>query len=116
VEADGFGRLLVDGELWEKDIYLLADGSVKKRKKRLAKEAYGTGHVVGPRELELVCEGDPQVLVVGTGYGGALSLSADGRRWLQERGIALEMLRTPEAARRFCELQGRRAALFHVTC
>lgn len=116
VEAPGFGRLIVDGEVWEKDVYLRADGSVKKRKKRLAKTAYGSGHVVGPDELERVCEGDPEVLVVGSGYGGALRVCPEGVKWLQERGIALEVLRTPEAARRFSELEGRRAALIHVTC
>lgn len=116
LQAPGFGQVVVNGEVWDKDVCVRADGSVKKRKKRLAKEAYGSGHVVGPAELEGVCRGAPQVLVIGSGYAGALTLCAEGRQWLQERGIAVEVLPTPRAVQRFLELEGPRAALIHVTC
>lgn len=114
--APGFGRVVVDGQVWDKDVCVRADGSVHKRKKRLAKDAYGTGHVVGPAELERVCKGAPRVLVIGSGYAGALTLCAEGRRWLEDRGIAVEVLPTPHAVRRFSQLDGPRAALIHVTC
>ena len=47
------------------------DGNVKKRKKHLAREEYHTAHTLGPKELEKVCRGGPEILFVGTGESGA---------------------------------------------
>ena len=116
LKAPGFGRVVVGGETWERDLYIRADGRVEKRRKKLAKEAYGTSHVIGPAELAKVCKGGPETLVIARGYNGAAHLAPEGETWLQEQGIAVVILPTPAAAEHYNSLPGRKAILVHVTC
>ena len=50
-----FGEITVGRKTYGRDIYLFVDGTVKKRKKDIAREEYHTAHAVGPKELERVC-------------------------------------------------------------
>ena len=54
-------------ETYSRDIYISVSGKVKKRDESLAKELYGSAHTVGPKELEEVCKGGPEVLFIGAG-------------------------------------------------
>ncbi len=116
VRRPEFGRIVVGREMYTRDVYVRANRKVKKRKKSLAKETYGSSHVLGAAELEYVCKAKPERLIIGSGQGGALSLSDDGEALLAERGIAFEIMPTPEAADRYNEAGGRKAGFFHLTC
>ena len=116
LSAPGFGSVLVDSEAWERDLYIRADGKVRKRDKAVARAAYGTSHGIGPAELKQVCKGGPQTLVIAAGYGGVAKLRKEGRAWLEKKGITCEVLPTPDAVQRYNELSGPRAILVHVTC
>ena len=116
LSAPGFGRAVVDGEEVTKDFILRADGSPKRRKKKPVKALYGTSHVIGPEELERVCKGAPKTLVIAAGYSGMAHLSKDGRAFLADRGIAVEVLPTPDAFARFTHLPSPKALLAHLTC
>jgi hypothetical protein len=89
---------------------------VKKRKKGLAKDLYGTSHKVGPKELARVCRGGPEVLFIGAGHSGRVELVDDAERFLAQRLIECRVLPTPEAARAYNDCHERRAALIHATC
>ncbi len=116
VDAVAFGSVTVDGETYEHDIHIRADGRVRKRKKKWARKDYGTSHVIGPRELKKVLRGDPDVLIIGRGFDCMVRLAEEGRRMLEERGVRWELLPTPEAAEAFNQAEGRKALLLHVTC
>ena len=116
IRCPAFGQVLVEGRLHERDLVVRADGRAKRRRKGPARRAYGTSHSVGPDELEGVCSGEPQVLIIGTGYHGLLTLTAEGEQYLAERRIRCDLLRSPEAAQRFNDMPGRKALLLHVTC
>jgi len=111
-----FGRLTVGGEVYRRDVYILVDGKVKKRKKALAKEVYGTSHKIGPEELSKVCEGRPDVLVIGSGEDGQARLTDEARGFLRERGITVRIAVSAQAAEKYNRAEGRKAALFHLTC
>jgi glucokinase len=111
-----FGAVTVCGETYEKDIYIRANGKVKKRKKKAIKKRYGTSHCIGPEELEKVCKGDPEVLIVGTGQEGSAALTDDGAALLKERGISVTAVPTPQAVDLYNQTEGRKAAIIHVTC
>ena len=51
------GELCVGGRRHRRDVCVLADGTVAKRRKRVAKSAYGTAHALGPEDLVLLCRG-----------------------------------------------------------
>jgi hypothetical protein len=101
---------------YSRDIYIFADATLKKRDKALAKELYGTAHTVGPKELERVCKGAPEVLFVGAGKEGRVELTEDAQRYLSQRSIRCEILPTPKAIEAYNKSTQRRATLIHVTC
>jgi len=101
---------------YESDIFIRADGEIKKRRKAEAKAKYGTSHKIDAAELEKVCRGGPEVLIVGTGYDGHAEVTPDGERFLRSRRIAFEALPTPKAVAAYNVARGRKAALIHVTC
>jgi len=111
-----FGVVTASGETYEHDIYILADGTVKKRKKKAVKKLYGTSHWIGPEELEQLLKGAPELLVIGTGQSGSAELTAEGAEFLRGRGIRFEAVPTPKAIEAYNHAQGRKAPLLHVTC
>lgn len=116
IDHVSFGQVTIEGETRTHDVYIRASGKVKKRRKKLAKELYGTSHIIGPEELEKVCKGDPEVLFIGAGMSGTAELSDEGRRYLAERSIKCEVLTTPKAVEAYNCSGQRKAMLIHVTC
>ena len=84
-----------------------SSGKVKNRDKSLAKKHYGDAHVIGPKELEKVCKGGPEVLFVGAGKEGKAQLTDDARRYLEP---AVDPLRNPADAEAGRELQQARSS------
>jgi len=111
-----FGEIVVGDTAYSRDVYILADGSVKQRKKRLAREEYHTAHTLGPKELEKVCRGGPEIVFVGTGESGAMKLSDEALRFLSQRSIECKALPTPDVAEAYNKSTQRKAAVIHVTC
>jgi glucokinase len=111
-----FGEVTVGSKTHERDIYITVDGRVKKRKKAIAKERYGSSHVIGPEELGAVCKGGPEVLFIGAGHSGRVELNEEGQRFLAQRMIEFHALPTPEIVDAYNESKQRKAALIHVTC
>jgi len=111
-----FGEITVGDETFARDVWITVGGKVKKRDEDLAKEHYGSSHAVGPKELEKVCRGGPEVLFIGSGKQGKLELTDDARRFLAQRSIQCEIQPTPKAVENYNRSKLRKAALMHVTC
>jgi glucokinase len=112
----GFGEITVGKESYSRDIYISVGGKVKKREERLAKELYGSSHAVGPKELEKVCKGGPEVLFIGAGKAAKVELTEDACRFLAQRSIHYDIQPTVKAAESYNRSKLRKAALMHVTC
>ena len=80
----------------------------------------GTHHDPGvqPADVKELVEGGARVVVLSLGHHGRLGVSAETRQWLEERGVRMLELRTPEAVERYNELTESEAVggLFHSTC
>jgi len=111
-----FGQISAGGKRYQCDIHVLVDGKVKNRDKQLAKSLHGSSHIVGPKELEDLCRGGPEVLFVGAGAEGKLELTEEARKFLDRRSIELTVLPTAEAVEAFNRSPRRKTALIHVTC
>ena len=111
-----FGEVTVGRKTFRRDIYISVQGAVKKRDKAIAKEVYGNAHTIGPKELEKVCRGGPEVLFIGSGMEGRLELTEDAQRYLSQRSIQCEILSTPKVIDAYNKSRQRKAALIHVTC
>ena len=112
----GYGEITVGRETYSRDIYIAVSGKVKKRDDSLAKQLYGSSHVVGPKELEQVCTGGPEVLLIGAGKSNKVELTEEARRFLEQRSIKCEILPTVKAVESYNKSKQRKAALMHVTC
>ena len=106
-----FGRMVVDGEEYRKDLILLPSRVMPSWWRE-------RGHRLDVADLEEVLGCRPDVLVVGTGAHGAMEVPDTTRDTLAKAGVELLVERTPEAARRYNELRARRrtAGAFHLTC
>lgn len=111
-----FGAAVVDGKERAGDLYIRANGKVKARKKQLARERYGTSHVLGAEELAKVLKGSPSLLIIGAGFQSRMRLDEEAEAFLRARGVEWHLLPSPEAVEAFNQAPGRKALFLHVTC
>jgi glucokinase len=116
IERVRFGEITIGGKAYKADVYIRADGKVKKRRKRIVREMYGSSRKIGPEELQKVLKGQPDTLVIGTGYKNKVTLTPEAEDFLRTRGTTVELLSTLKAVRAYNQAKGAKAALLHVTC
>jgi hypothetical protein len=105
-----FGRLVVDGQEHRRDVVVLPD-------RVLADWWRRDGHALVIDDLAEVLDELPERLVVGTGQDGRMRPDPETVEALRSRGIEVEVLRTPEAVRRYAECDpAATAAALHLTC
>ncbi len=96
IQATEFGSITVDDEVYDHDVVIRLSGKVKKRKKKLSKEQYGTSHTVSLAEAEHIYDDDAEQLVVGTGQYGNVKLSEEAEDYFKEKRCSVELVPTPE--------------------
>ena len=111
-----FGEITIGEKTYTGDVIIRVSGKVKKRKKGAVKKLYGTSHMIGPKELEKVCPGGPEILFIGTGQSGLAELTEDAVQYLRDRAIEYQALPTPQVIEAYNRCTRRKAALIHVTC
>lgn len=105
-----FGRIVVDGEEERRDLIILPDRLVRNWWRK-------DGHSLVLEDLEAVLGDLPDHMVVGTGAAGQMLPDPEAIRDLEERGVKVELMRTPDAVRRYGELDpATTAAALHLTC
>lgn len=108
------GEITVGPKTYNGDVYVMVNGKVKRRKEAVQEEA-PTAQQVGPKELEKVCAGGPEVLFVGTGQNGGMQLNDEAHRYLSQRSIDCTALPTAQVVDAYNKSKQRKAALIHVT-
>lgn len=116
LEYPSFGTISVDGKVYDHDIVIYPSGKIEERKKWLSKNKHGTSHKLDPDELREYLTEDFDVLLVGTGAWGRLSLLPESRELVANKEVIEKP--TGDAVELFNELWGKRKvlAIFHVTC
>ncbi|HVO34084.1 MAG TPA: MTH938/NDUFAF3 family protein [Gemmatimonadales bacterium] len=115
-DATGFGWIEIDGQRYEHDVLIRLGGKIKRRKKKLSKQVYGTSHTLSRAEAEHVFEEGARVLIVGTGQDGCVSLSPEAAEYLTKREVEVRLQRTPQALEAWNAAGKDTVGLFHVTC
>ena len=116
IDAFRFGVITISGQATKHDVIIDLRGTVKKRRKELSKQVYGTSHNVSLAEAQATWEEGTETLIVGTGLLDRVRLSAEARAYLAERGCAVELRPTRRAIRLWNDSQGSVIALFHISC
>ncbi len=106
-----FGEILIDGEKHSSDVLIFprrVDAGWWRR----------SGHELCSEDLEAVVSEKPEVLVVGTGSYGLLSVLPETRSYLESRGIKLIAENTEKACETYNQLCRSRkvVAALHLTC
>ena len=111
IESYSFGRMSIDGHKYSSDVLIYPERVEAGWWRR-------EGHNLQLADLQAVLECSPDVLVIGTGTFGRMSVSQELKDRLEGQGIRLVVARTPKAVREYNEIrgQGTVAAAFHLTC
>jgi hypothetical protein len=105
-----FGRIVVDGQEERRDLIILPNRVVRNWWRK-------DGHSLVLADLKDVLSELPDHVVVGTGAAGQMRPDPEAVRHLEERGMKVEPMRTPDAVRRYLELgPANTAAALHLTC
>ena len=65
IDRSEFGSITVDRKIYDHDVMIGLSGRVKKRKKKLSKQQYGTLHVVSKAEAKAVFEKGCDMIMIG---------------------------------------------------
>lgn len=112
IEDYKFGYIIIDGKTYNKDLILLPDRLHTNWWRR-------SGHELHVEDIHEALAVDPELLIVGTGYNGALRVLPDTQQHLDKANIELVAKKTPEACQLYNTLgkTGRRiVAALHLTC
>jgi len=116
LSGTGFGWIDVDDERISHDILIHLDGKVKKRKKKLSKEVYGTSHTISLAEAKYIYQDGGDGLLVGAGQFGRVRLSPEAAAFFQDNECPVTILPTQDAVKFWNQSQGNLIGLFHITC
>ena len=116
IDSTEFGSITIDGVLYPHDVLIRESGEIKKRKKKLSKEQYGTSHIMSLAEAEYIYEKGSRLLIVGTGQSGNLNLSPEAAGFFARHDCRVLAEPTPRALVKFNETRGPKIGVFHVTC
>ena len=116
VQDSTFGQITVDEDVYRHDILIRLSGKVKKRKKKLSKQVYGTSHTISLDEARHVYEDGAELLVIGTGQYDLVRLSNEAQVYLEKHNCRTELAATPDAIGVWNKAKGKVIGLFHVTC
>jgi hypothetical protein len=116
IDRTEFGSITIAGKTYDHDVVIRLSNEVVKRKKKLSKRIYGTGHMVSEEEARFVFEKGCKELIFGTGQYGNAALSPEAAAFLDKKGCHVVAQRTPEAVQTFNACRKPKVGLFHVTC
>lgn len=112
VDSYSFGKITIDGRAYSTDVIIWPD-HVKSPWWRVE------GHNLIPEDLGEVLVSPPEVLVIGTGCYGHMTVPPETLSELQVRGIEVHVFETGKAVTELNRLARECAdivAAFHLTC
>ena len=111
IEHYSFGKIVIDGKTYTADVILYPE---KVYSPWWRKE----GHKLHITDLTDVIREKPEILIIGTGFSGLMSVPEETVSHLELQGIKVYIERTVGAAQLFNETQESKKviAAFHLTC
>jgi hypothetical protein len=116
IQKTKFGSITVEGEQFEHDVVIRLSGKVKKRKKKLSRQHYGTSHKVSLDEAKDIFQKGAKRLIIGSGQYDNVRLSPEAKDYFKQKGCSVKLVPTPDAVKVWNEADGKTIGMFHVTC
>lgn len=117
IDGTEFGQITIDGRPYSQ--VLIVGQQILERDYTRLNQLFGTSHQIGDWEMERLAEQNPEIIIVGTGQSGMLTMDQKFHDTLQSRGIEVITTVTPKALKIYNGKvkEGRRVnALLHTTC
>jgi hypothetical protein len=117
IDSVEWKKIVVDGEEYQQ--VLIVGDQVLERDSEKLHRLFDTTHKMGDWEIETLLSNKPEIIVIGNGFDGVLSVNEKFREQSSKLGIELRILKTPAAAEEFNRLSeaGKKVnALIHTTC
>ena len=111
VESYTFGRIVVDGQQYLRDLIIYPDGVAADWRRE-------EGHSLSPADLTGVIEARPEVLVIGRGVFARVAVPAETLTALRAAGIEVIAEPTGRACKTYNRLRETRRviAALHISC
>ena len=112
IESYSFGRMVIDGTSYSKDVVIFPDGSI------LSPWWRKQGHVLIPGDLQKLIAAGPEIIVCGTGAMGVMRPAAELQEFLTARNIDFIAQKSAKAVETYNQLSDNRriGGCFHLTC
>lgn len=117
IEKVSWGKVKIGGQdYWQ---VLMIGEKLIPREVEKVKRKYGTDHVVADWEQKLLLSGNPEVILIASGWSGILRVDEEFKKKIEETGSELRVVLTPKVVKeynRLIEERKRVNALIHTTC
>lgn len=113
IDSFSFGKITIAGKLFTTDVIVYPD---RVQSSWVREEE----HRPQISEFAEIVQAEPDILIIGTGYAGVMSIPDQIRNFLTSKGIEVRVDKTSKAVEMFNSLQGnpreKVIAAFHITC
>ena len=111
IESFKFGSITIEGKTYTSDVIVYPDR---------VDDSWSREEEHRPqiREFTDIINAEPDILIIGTGYAGVLSIPDQIRNFLTSKGIEVRVDKTKQAIELFNTLQNSEKviAALHITC
>jgi hypothetical protein len=117
IDSTEFGSIEIEKSIFRHDVVINLDGNVKKRKKKLSKEIFGTSHIISQNEAKHVYEKGARLLIIGAGQYSRVNLSDEAENFFKQKKCKVKLQPTSKAIETWNKSNEQKTiGLFHVTC
>ncbi len=112
IDSYSFGHIVINGKTYTSDVIIYRD---RVDASWWRKE----GHSLDPADLTDALTLKPDVLIIGTGYAGVMTVPKKTVEHIASLGIEVKVDRTAKAVDLYNALQGKKGnviAALHITC
>ena len=106
-----FGQIIIDDKKYNKDVIIFPDRVFSNWWRK-------SGHNIEPDDLTEVMDSKPDVLIIGTGSFGMVTVPEETIQYIKSQGIEMIIERTKKALEHYYNLAKDRktVAALHLTC
>lgn len=117
IEKISWGKVRVDGKEYHQ--VLIVGDEVEERDRARLENLFGTTHKIGDWEQRKLLSGNPEIILVASGWSGVLKVNEKFKKQIARLGIELRVVLTPQVVKKYNQLikEGKQvSALIHTTC
>lgn len=101
----------IDNKIFKRDVYVRADGKVKRFDMDLGSDVARVSNKIGVEELRRVCKKHPDILIIGSSRKPPLELTQEAQDFLKTENVQYQFLIKEDAVDLYSKTDARKAIL-----